>query len=117
VPDTFLYLTTRGRKTGLPRRIEIWFVEHAGCHYVVAEGRHRAGWVKNLRAHEQVRFSIGDREDQERSLATRQARARVVDPASEPTLTAAVRALMDAKYAWSDGLIVELQLVPERHQV
>jgi hypothetical protein len=26
----------------------------------------------------------------------------------EPDLVRAVRALMDAKYAWSDGLVVEL---------
>jgi hypothetical protein len=25
--EQFLYLTTTGRKTGLPREIEIWFVE------------------------------------------------------------------------------------------
>ena len=112
VPETFLYLTTRGRKTGLPRRIEIWFVEHGGCHYIVAENRERAGWVKNLRAHAQARFSIGDRDDRERSLATKHARARIIDPDHDPTLAAAVRSLMDAKYAWSDGLIVEL--APEK---
>jgi deazaflavin-dependent oxidoreductase (nitroreductase family) len=111
VPETFLYLTTRGRKTGLPRRIEIWFVEHGGCHYVVAEGREHAGWVKNLRAHAQARFSVGERDDRERSLPTQHARARFVDPDQERTLAAAVRSLMDAKYAWSEGLIVELARV------
>lgn len=108
MPETFLYLTTRGRETGLPRRIEIWFVEHGGCHYVVSEGREHAGWVKNLRAHEQASFSIGDRDDQERSLPTQRARARCVDPDQEPGLASAVSSLMDAKYGWSDGLIVEL---------
>ena len=33
---------------------------------------------------------------------------RVVDRAQELALAAAVSALMDAKYEWSDGLIVEL---------
>jgi hypothetical protein len=28
--DQFLYLTTTGRKTRLPREIEIWFVEGDG---------------------------------------------------------------------------------------
>jgi hypothetical protein len=34
-----------------------------------------------------------------------------VDPAQEPELAQAVSALMDAKYNWSEGLIV--QLCPE----
>ena len=34
--------------------------------------------------------------------------ARIIDPAQEPELASAVAALMDAKYEWSDGLIVEL---------
>src|SRR5438132_181546 len=33
----FLYLTTTGRKTGLPREIEIWFVEADGRLYILAE--------------------------------------------------------------------------------
>jgi hypothetical protein len=42
------------------------------------------------------------------------ATARVVDAQLEPTLAGNVRALMDAKYAWSDGLIVEI--APERRE-
>ena len=34
--------------------------------------------------------------------------ARIVRENSEPELAAAVRALSDAKYGWSDGLVVEL---------
>jgi hypothetical protein len=37
--ERFLYLTTTGHKSGLPRRIEIWFVGHAGRHYLVSERR------------------------------------------------------------------------------
>jgi hypothetical protein len=37
------------------------------------------------------------------------ATGRVVLPESEPDLAAVVRKLMDAKYQWSDGLIVELK--------
>jgi len=34
--------------------------------------------------------------------------ARLVNDASESELSSAVRALSDAKYGWSDGLIVEI---------
>jgi hypothetical protein len=36
------------------------------------------------------------------------ATARIVHDDGEPELTAAVKALSDAKYGWSDGLVVEL---------
>ena len=98
--EGFLHLTTTGRRTGLPREIEIWFTERDGRYYVIAENRERAHWVQNLRADPRVRFRVG-------SLETA-GLARVVDAASEPQLHAAVRALSDAKYGWSDGLIVEL---------
>ena len=34
-----LYLTTIGRRTGLPREIEIWFVVYRDCFYLFS--RHR----------------------------------------------------------------------------
>ena len=46
----FLYLTTIGRKSGLPREIEIWFVEFDGKYFVLAEHGEQADWVKNIRA-------------------------------------------------------------------
>jgi hypothetical protein len=33
----YLYLTTRGRKTGRRRRIEIWFTQRGRSYYLVAE--------------------------------------------------------------------------------
>ena len=33
----YLYLTTTGRHSGLPRQIEIWFTRHEGRYYLVAE--------------------------------------------------------------------------------
>jgi deazaflavin-dependent oxidoreductase (nitroreductase family) len=106
--EHFLYLTTTGNKSGLPRSIEIWFVEHAGRHYIVSERREASGWVKNIRADPRVRFSVGAREAPEAGLAAAAGRGRVVDDAAEPELARDVRALMDAKYGWSDGLVVEL---------
>ncbi len=104
----FLYLVTRGRKSGLPRRIEIWFVQVEERYYIVAENRERAQWVQNLVAHDVVELSVGTRENESAGVPRTRAHARIVDPAQEPELAAKVRALMDAKYDWSDGLIVEL---------
>jgi deazaflavin-dependent oxidoreductase (nitroreductase family) len=102
--ERFLYLTTKGRVSGLPRTIEIWFVEHDGRYYVVSGGRHAAQWVKNIAADSSVRFRIGTRDDGGDSRAT----AAIARIALEPLLAAAVASRMDAKYGWSNGLIVEI---------
>jgi deazaflavin-dependent oxidoreductase (nitroreductase family) len=96
----FLYLTTTGRISGQPREIEIWFAERDGRFYLVSEHRERAHWVRNLQAQPQVKVRVGDRRFD--------ACARMVHDDEEPELTAAVKALFEAKYAWSDGLVVEL---------
>ena len=100
----FLYLMTTGRRTGLPREIEIWFTERGGNYYVIAEHRERAHWVQNIQAQPHVHVRLGDRKFD--------ATARVVD--DEPELAAAVKALSEAKYGWSDGLVVEI--TPETRQ-
>jgi deazaflavin-dependent oxidoreductase (nitroreductase family) len=100
----FLYLTTTGRRTGLPREIEIWFTHRADCCYLVAEAGERAQWVRNLRADPRVRWRIGAK--------TYAGRARVVSRVREARLAAAVRAHFEIKYDWGDGLVVELR--PER---
>jgi deazaflavin-dependent oxidoreductase (nitroreductase family) len=110
--EVFLYLTTTGRTSGLPRRIEIWFVESGGAYYVVSEMRRASGWVKNIERNSRVSFSVGTRGSRESVVLNTAARARAVERADEPELAARVTALMDAKYRWSDGLIVEL--APER---
>ena len=97
----FLYLTTTGRVSGQPREIEIWFTEYGGHLYLIAEHRDRAKWVVNIQAERQVRVRVGDRRFD--------AAARVVRDDGEPDLTSAVKKLFDAKYGWSDGLVVELR--------
>ena len=94
-----LYLTTTGRVTGQAREIEIWFTEHGGRFYLVAE-RENANFVRNIKSQPQVKVRISD--------AQFNAIARVVHNDREPQLAATVKALFDAKYGWSDGLIVEL---------
>lgn len=106
--EHFLYLTTIGRKTGLPRQIEIWFVEHQGRYYMVSEAREQSNWVQNLLQAPRVHFSVGTSDATEAVLPTTPALARVVSPEREPLLVERVSALMDRKYDWSEGLLVEL---------
>ncbi|MBI3976033.1 MAG: nitroreductase family deazaflavin-dependent oxidoreductase, partial [Armatimonadetes bacterium] len=93
----FLYLTTTGRRTGLPREIEIWFVSSAGNYDILSGNLHHAQWVKNIKQDPRVRVRVGPR--------AFEATARV--------LTA--RRLSQAKYGWGDGLPVEFTpLSPSR---
>jgi deazaflavin-dependent oxidoreductase (nitroreductase family) len=96
----YLYLTTRGRRTGLAREIEIWFTRFEGRFYVIAEHRERARWVQNLRADPRVGVRVGQRR--------LRARARVVDARKEPGLAREIRTRSTRKYGWGTGLIVEL---------
>lgn len=96
----FLYLRTIGRATGLPREIEIWYVPHNRCYYLCAETREQANWVQNIRRSPAVWFWANGQ--------TYRGTGRILDHAAEPDLAAAVAALFDRKYEWSDGLLVEL---------
>jgi deazaflavin-dependent oxidoreductase (nitroreductase family) len=97
----YLYLTTTGRRTGLPRGIEIWFTQRNGRYYVIAEHLQRAQWVQNLLADSHVHWRVEDR--------TFRGLARVVDVADERELNEAIQVLSRRKYGWGDGLIVELR--------
>jgi len=96
----YLYLTTTGRRSGLARRIEIWFTRHQGRHYLVAEHGLKAHWVQNLLAEPAVRARVGRR--------AFRGRARVVDARGERELVSTVHALSEAKYGWGAGLVVEI---------
>jgi deazaflavin-dependent oxidoreductase (nitroreductase family) len=95
----FLYLTTRGRKTGQPREIEIWFTHLDGHYYVIAEYP-TSHWVQNLRAHPDVQVRV-----EGKSFA---ARARVLTPKADSVRLDAVQELSRNKYGWGDGQVVEL---------
>jgi deazaflavin-dependent oxidoreductase (nitroreductase family) len=97
----FLYLTTTGWKSGRPHEIEIWFTSLDGVYYVIAEKRERAHWVQNLRRHPRVSFCVGG----ERFAGT----ARPLHPERDRAVGERVARLSEAKYGWSDGLIVELR--------
>ena len=57
--DGVCHLQTTGRTTGRPRTIEIWFATEGERVYLLAGGRHRAHWVRNLIADPRVRLRIG----------------------------------------------------------
>jgi deazaflavin-dependent oxidoreductase (nitroreductase family) len=99
-----MILTTIGRRSGLPRNIEIWFTRRGARYYVVAETGESAQWVQNLRAEPRVRWKVGTRRHS--------GYARILVPARNAALCADVRGRSVAKYGWGDGLIVELRLGP-----
>jgi len=99
----YLYLSTTGHRSGVRHQIEIWYVEHEGCYYLVSEKREAAHWVRNIRADSAVRFRLGYNWDDD--AVAIEGRASFPDDAS---LIAAVKAKMDAKYGWSNGLVVAI---------
>jgi deazaflavin-dependent oxidoreductase (nitroreductase family) len=98
--EEFLYLTTTGWKSGRPHDIEIWFVGHEGKFYLVSEHERRSHWVQNIRRQPLISFRVGQ--------SKYKGSGRQVDREKEADLAQAVSALMNKKYGWSTGLIVEL---------
>jgi deazaflavin-dependent oxidoreductase (nitroreductase family) len=101
-----LHLTTIGRRTGLPREIEIWFVVCSERFYLFAETGEAAAWVKNIRQNPEVVVRIGERQIP--------AMARVLDRETDRELWDQVAAIADHKYGWGDGLPVELGALTRR---
>ncbi len=81
------YLTTSGRRTGLPHEIEIWFALHEGVVYMLSGGGDGSDWVKNLMVSPAVTLRI-----RERAQPTK---ARVV---TDPDEDALARRLLVDKY-------------------
>ncbi len=55
--DRTIDITTKGRKTGLPRRIEIWFHRSEGRFYITGLPGRR-DWYANLRANPAFTFHL-----------------------------------------------------------
>ncbi len=98
----FIYVTTTGRKSGLPREIEIWFVEREGKFYILAEHFYKANWVRNIQNDARLRVRLGDK--------TFSATARVLDEKRDAELWQATQHLSIEKYGWGEGLPVEITL-------
>jgi deazaflavin-dependent oxidoreductase (nitroreductase family) len=90
--EQFCYLTTRGRVSGRPRRIELWFALEGSTLYVLSGGGDRSDWVKNLRATPEATVELGT------SRFT--GRWRLVSDAAEDERA---RTLVHDKYAPSYG--------------
>lgn len=56
--EEYCYLTTRGRVTGKPHEIEIWFVVHEDSIYLMSGGMDKSDWVKNLMKEPNVSIRI-----------------------------------------------------------
>lgn len=56
--EDYCYLTTTGRKSGLPREIEIWFGINGNSLYLLSGGKDKSQWVKNLLANQNVTVRI-----------------------------------------------------------
>ena len=91
--DDYCYLTTTGRRTGQPHRIEIWYATEGDALYLLAGGGRSSDWVRNLEADPAVTLEL----DGEMSAT----RARVVDDDEEAERA---RTLLFEKYQpRSDG--------------
>ena len=76
-------------------------MEYNERYYIVSERLESAHWVQNIKHNPKVSFSINDNN-------VFNGMARVVDQEKESGLAGEVSKLMNTKYKWSQGLIVEL---------
>ena len=86
------YLTTRGRASGRPHEIEIWFALEGEHLYFLSGDGERSDWVRNLIADHRVTIELG--------AQTRSATARFV---TEPDEDALARRLLVKKYQPRDS--------------
>ena len=92
-PEAFCYVTTTGRVTGKPHKIEIWFGLNGGTLYLLSGGLDQSDWVKNMLKNPSVTVRIAKH--------TFQATTRVVTDAKEESMA---RYLLAEKYQeWEDG--------------
>ena len=73
--DDFCYLTTRGRNSGQPHEIEIWYARQGDTLYLMSGGGEHSDWVRNLRAYSAVSVRLNG--------TTFHATARVLDEGPE----------------------------------
>ncbi len=91
--DAVCHLATIGRSSGRSRVIEIWFATDGERAYLLAGGRDRAHWVRNIQADARVQLRLGG--------TTLAGRARVVTDAAEDLRA---RQLVAGKYQrWTPG--------------
>ena len=88
--DRVIDITTTGRQTGQPRRIEIWFHRLGGKYYITGTPGRPRSWYANLVAHPAFTFHL-----KESATADLPATARpVTDPAEREKVLAAILAAL-----------------------
>jgi deazaflavin-dependent oxidoreductase (nitroreductase family) len=90
--DDFCYLTTTGRRTGRPHRIEIWYAADGNTLYLLAGGGRSSDWVQNVIADPTVRLELDG--------VNHAARGRVIDDGEEAERA---RSLVFEKYKKRSG--------------
>src|SRR5215212_10767679 len=96
----FLYLITKGWKTGKDHKIEIWYVDYDDKYYIMSEQQERAHCVQNIIHNPRVLFTVNEK--------TFEGNARLVDQEKDTKLGSRIANLMSTKYNWDKGLIVEI---------
>jgi deazaflavin-dependent oxidoreductase (nitroreductase family) len=91
--EAFCYVRTTGRVTGRPHEIEIWFAAQGDTIYILAGGRERSDWVKNIKKSPRVPVRIAGE--------TFDGVARIIAPHTGEDALA--RRLLLAKYAARDS--------------
>ena len=56
--EKYIYLTTRGRRTGKLHMVELWFAVAGGKIYLSHEGKY-TDWMKNILKDSRVEFRVG----------------------------------------------------------
>jgi deazaflavin-dependent oxidoreductase (nitroreductase family) len=94
-PLDFCYLTTTGRTSGKPHRIEIWFGAHPDrdAIFLMSGGRDASDWTRNLLANPACTVEIGDQ--------TFVGTATMLEGTEEDELA---RTIVHDKYATGDDL-------------
>lgn len=113
--DDYCYLTTTGRRSGRPHRIEIWYAADGDTLYLLAGGGRSSDWVRNLEADAAVSVELDGR--------VRPGHAAVLDGGDHVDRAARARSLVFAKYqprdhgdlsSWRDtALPVAIELAAE----
>jgi deazaflavin-dependent oxidoreductase (nitroreductase family) len=91
--DDFCYLTTRGRVSGAPHEIEIWFALDGDTMFMLAGAGERSDWVRNLQVDPAVTVRVRE--------STYDATARIVVAGTDEDARA--RSLVFEKYQPRNG--------------
>jgi deazaflavin-dependent oxidoreductase (nitroreductase family) len=91
--EQYCYLTTTGRVSGKPHRIEIWFGVDGDSIFLLSGGGEESDWVKNLRANPKILVRIAKTQF-----------TGVAQIVHDVDVDAMARRLLAAKYySWSEG--------------